>query len=105
MQEAAKLGIRATDEDVRQYLHTGPTGEVLFPNGKVHRQRAVPGSDCARALTCRSRTLKKASRRDIIVRRLQALITAGVTVSDQEVREAYRKQNLKIKFDYAVHLV
>ena len=22
------------DDDVRQYLHTGPTGEVLFPNGK-----------------------------------------------------------------------
>ena len=39
---------------------------------------------------------------DIIVRRLQALITGGVTVSDQEVRDAYRKQNIKIKFDYAV---
>ncbi len=32
--EADKLGIRATDDDVRQYLHTGPAGEVLFPNGK-----------------------------------------------------------------------
>jgi peptidyl-prolyl cis-trans isomerase D len=39
---------------------------------------------------------------DIIVRRLEALITAGVTVGDQEVRETYRKQNIKIKFDYAV---
>ena len=39
---------------------------------------------------------------DIIVRRLQALITAGVTVSDQEVRDTYRKQSVKIKFDYAV---
>ena len=36
------------------------------------------------------------------MRRLQTLITAGVTVSDQEVRDAYRKQNIKIKFDYAV---
>jgi peptidyl-prolyl cis-trans isomerase D len=33
---------------------------------------------------------------------LQALISAGVTVGDQEVRDAYRKQNIKIKFDYAV---
>ena len=39
---------------------------------------------------------------DLIVRRLQSLITAGVTVSDQEVRDLYRKQNIKIKFDYAV---
>ena len=30
------------------------------------------------------------------------MITAGVTVSTQEVRDAYRKQNIKIKFDYAV---
>ena len=41
-------------------------------------------------------------RRDIILRRLQALVTAGVSVSDQEVRETYRKANIKIKFDYAV---
>ena len=26
LQEANKLGIRATEEDVSQYLHTGPTG-------------------------------------------------------------------------------
>jgi peptidyl-prolyl cis-trans isomerase D len=31
-----------------------------------------------------------------------ALITSGVTVGDQEVRDTYRKQNIKIKFDYAV---
>jgi peptidyl-prolyl cis-trans isomerase D len=30
------------------------------------------------------------------------LITGGVTVSDQEVRDTYRKENIKIKFDYAV---
>jgi peptidyl-prolyl cis-trans isomerase D len=34
--------------------------------------------------------------------RLQALITGGVTVSDQAVREAYRVQGTKVKFDYAV---
>jgi peptidyl-prolyl cis-trans isomerase D len=39
---------------------------------------------------------------EITIRRLQALITGGVTVSDQEVRDTYRKANIKIKFDYAV---
>ena len=42
------------------------------------------------------------SRTNITIRRLQALITGGVTVSDQEVRDTYRKANIKIKFDYAV---
>src|ERR1039457_5789041 len=41
-------------------------------------------------------------RQDIIIQRLQSLITAGVTVGDQEVRDDYRKCNIKIKFDYAV---
>jgi peptidyl-prolyl cis-trans isomerase D len=45
---------------------------------------------------------ERRSSTDIVVRRLQALITAGVTVGDQEVRDTYRKQNIKIKFDYAV---
>ena len=36
------------------------------------------------------------------MRRLESLITAGVTVGDKEVRDLYRKNNLKIKFDYAV---
>ena len=39
---------------------------------------------------------------EITIRRLQALITGGVTVSDKEVRDTYRKANIKIKFDYAV---
>ncbi len=46
--------------------------------------------------------MKTALKHDISLRRLQALITAGVTVSDQEVRDGYRKENIKIKFDYAV---
>ena len=32
--EAEKLGIRATDDDVSQFLHQGQFGEFLFPNGK-----------------------------------------------------------------------
>ncbi len=34
LEEAHRLGIHATDDDVRQYLRTGPTGEVLYPDGK-----------------------------------------------------------------------
>ena len=39
---------------------------------------------------------------DMELNRLQALITGGVTVSDAAVREAYRVQGTKVKFDYAV---
>jgi peptidyl-prolyl cis-trans isomerase D len=99
--EADKLGIRATDDDVRQYLRTGPSGQVLFPNGQFI------GSDTyARLIADRFnisvKDFEEQVKQDIIVRRLQALITSGVTVGDQEIRDTYRKGNIKIKFDYAV---
>jgi peptidyl-prolyl cis-trans isomerase D len=39
---------------------------------------------------------------DMERRRLQALITGGVTVADSAVRDAYRVQGTKVKFDYAL---
>jgi len=100
-QEADKLGIRATDDDVSQFLKTGPTGEVLFPGGKFIGKEQYQAL-IAQRLNMSITDFEESVKTDIVVRRLQALITAGVTVSDQEVREAYRKQSTKIKFDYAV---
>ena len=101
LQEAHKLGVYATDDDVRQYLRTGPTGQVLFPDGKYIGDQAYRQLIDDR-LHISYVEFESQIKDEITVRRLQALITAGVTVSDQEVREIYRKENIKIKFDYAV---
>ena len=99
--EAEKLGIRVNNQDVRNYLQTGPSGQILFPGGKfigaeryaalIQSQFEIPVSE-----------FEENVKQDIAIRRLEALITAGVTVSDKEVRETYRRANTKIKFDYAV---
>jgi len=34
LDEAKTLGIRATDDDVAQFLHKGELGQLLFPNGQ-----------------------------------------------------------------------
>jgi peptidyl-prolyl cis-trans isomerase D len=99
--EAEKLGIHAGSDDVRQYLHAGSAGQVLFPNGKFI------GEDNYAHLIADRFNLSVAEfeediKTQIVVQRLQSLITAGVTVGDAEVRDAYRKQNIKVKFDYAV---
>ena len=101
LDEAETLGIRATEEDVRQYLQTGAAGQVLFPGGKYI------GDDQYAALVANRFNLSVTEfeddvKHDIVIRRLQALITSGVTVGDQEVRDDYRKSAIKIKFDYAV---
>jgi peptidyl-prolyl cis-trans isomerase D len=99
--EADKLGIHATNDDVLRYLHTGSAGQVLFPNGQFI------GTDRYASLIESRFDISVAEfeenvRQDITLRRLQSLITAGVTVSDKEVSDVYRKNATKIKFDYAV---
>jgi peptidyl-prolyl cis-trans isomerase D len=101
LQEAHRLDIYATDNDVRQYLRTGPTGEVLYPDGKFigdAAYRQLIDDRLHESITDFEDSIKD----DIAIRRLQALVTGGVTVSDAEVRVTYLKQNNKIKFDYAV---
>ncbi|HZP03976.1 MAG TPA: peptidylprolyl isomerase [Terracidiphilus sp.] len=101
LQEAQKLGIHATEQDVRQFLQTGPTGQVLFPNGKFIGEEAYANLISER-LNMSVGQFEDNVKNEIAIRRLQSLITAGVTVGDNEVRDSYRKQNIKIKFDYAV---
>ncbi|HEY1767185.1 MAG TPA: peptidylprolyl isomerase [Terracidiphilus sp.] len=101
LQAARKLGIHASSEDVRQFLQTGPTGQVLFPDGKFIGDAAYANLISER-LNMSVNQFEENVKNEIVIRRLQSLITAGVTVGDKEVRDSYRKQNLKIKFDYAV---
>jgi peptidyl-prolyl cis-trans isomerase D len=101
LDEAEKLGIRVTDADVRQYLQTGPPGQVLFPNGKFIGQDKYAALIQSR-FDITVADFEDSVKHDIAMRRLQSLITAGVTVSDKEVRDLYLKNNVKIKFDYAV---
>ena len=100
--EAAKqLDIRATDDDVRNYLRNGPTGQVLFPDGKFIGEDAYAQLISDR-LNESVKDFEQGIKDNIAIQRLQALITAPVTVSDQEVRQSYIEQSVKIKFDYAV---
>jgi peptidyl-prolyl cis-trans isomerase D len=99
--EAEKLGVQATEADVAHLLHTGQIGQVLFPNGQYI------GDDRYAAIIATQRNesvadFEKEVKQDILIGRLRALITAGVTVGDQEARDSYRKENIKIKFEYAV---
>ena len=101
LQEANRLGVNVTDEDLRAFLHTGTWGQVLFPNGKYI------GDDQYASLVSQNfgisrETFEKELKKELQENRLRSFVTAGVTVSDQQVRDSYRLQATKIKFDYAV---
>lgn len=100
LSEADRLGLRATDDDLRDYLHQGQLGEMLFPGGSFIGQDAYEDFASRNGFTVPQ--LEEAIKDEIRIKKLQALIVGGATVTDAEVREQFQKQNTKVKFDYAV---
>jgi len=102
-QEADRLHLGVSDEDLRNFLRTGPFAPYLFPNGQyigddgyINFINQMIDPQLSRA------EFEKQLKQDLELQRLQALITGAVTVPDNAVREAYRTQGTKVKFDYAV---
>ena len=99
--EADKLGVTATEDDISHFLHQGQFGEFLFPKGQFIGQERY-ADFVARQFNMSVAQFEDEVKDEIVIHRLESLITGGVTVGDQEVKDAYLKNNIKIKFDYAV---
>ncbi len=99
--EAKKLGITATNQDVRNFLHSGEWGMLFFPGGKFVGQQQYT-QFVAGQFGITTQKFEKEIKQQIIEDRLRSLITGGVTVSDSDVRSSYIAQATKIKFKYAV---
>ncbi len=100
LQEADRLGIQVDSKDVQKFLQSGPYAQILFPDGKFIGNDAYANLLAQHEMSVAD--FEDSIKTGIVIQRLQGMITAGVSVSPQEVRESYRKQNIKIKFDYAV---
>ena len=99
--EADRLHLQVSDEDLLRELQTGPFAQYLFPGGKYIGDDQYMNFVQSAFQTNRS-DFESQVKSDMELNRLQALITGGVTVSDAAVREAYRVNGTKVKFDYAV---
>jgi peptidyl-prolyl cis-trans isomerase D len=101
--EADRMNLQVSDEDLRRELQTGPFAQYLFPNGNyigddayINFVSQAFGNQLSRA------EFESQVKSDMELNRLQALITGGVTVSDNAVRDAYKANGTKVKFDYVV---
>jgi peptidyl-prolyl cis-trans isomerase D len=99
--EAERLGVTASNSDVRKFLHSGEWGQLLFPDGRFVGE-AQYAQFIAQNFDITPERFETEVRQEIAQNRLRDLITAGVTVSPKEVRDSYRTQATKIKFQYAV---
>lgn len=95
--EAAHLGLKATDDDVRDFLRQIPE---LFSGGNFASQDVYEDFAQRRGYTIPQ--LEQVVREEILVNKLRALVTAGASVTNAEVHQQFEKDNTKVKFDYAV---
>lgn len=96
VQEAKRLGLTVSDNEVadelRKQLRDPATGKVDNARYK-DRMKDSPGG---------LQQFEEGVRDDLAVRKLRAMITAGVSVSDQEVLDDYRRKNTSFELSYVL---
>jgi peptidyl-prolyl cis-trans isomerase D len=98
--EAERLGLRATNEDVLDELQHGRYAPTFFPGGKFVGEQQYQSILQANDLGVPQ--FEQNVKNEILVEKLQGLITGSVLVSDAEVHQEFEKRNTKVRFDYAV---
>jgi peptidyl-prolyl cis-trans isomerase D len=98
--EAQHLGLRATDEDVRDELQHGRYAETFFPEGNFIGEASYEELLQQHDLTVP--LFERGVKEEILIDKLRSLIAGSASVTDSEVRQKFEKENTKVKFDYAV---
>jgi peptidyl-prolyl cis-trans isomerase D len=98
--EAQRLGLRATDDDLRDELQHGRYATVFFPEGNFVGQAAYEERLQQANLTITQ--FEKSVKDDILLEKLRNLVAGSALVTDAEIHEKFVKDNTKVKFDYAV---
>jgi peptidyl-prolyl cis-trans isomerase D len=98
--EAQHMGLKATPQEVKDELQHGRYAPYFFPEGNFIGETEYVNKLQGANLT--PATFEDSVGKDIVLSKLQALITGSASVSDAAIREEFTKQNTKVKFEYAV---
>ncbi|MGZ4888942.1 MAG: peptidyl-prolyl cis-trans isomerase, partial [Candidatus Angelobacter sp.] len=98
--ESERMGLKVSDQEFRDELQFGPYKQAFFPGGKW-----VGAEKYKEMLTQGGTTVENFERDvrlDLLQRKLVNVIGASATATDAEVEQAYKEQNTKVKFQYAI---
>jgi len=98
--EAQHLGLKATPQEVKDDLQHGRYAGIFFPGGNFIGEAEYKGMLQQHNLT--PAMFEEGVSKEILISKLQALITGSASVSDEAIRKEFIKQNTKVKFEYAV---
>jgi peptidyl-prolyl cis-trans isomerase D len=98
--EAHRMGLRVSDDELRDELQHGQLGTMLFPDGKFVGQEEYENFVQRNDMTVPQ--FEGLEKDFILVRKLRALVSSSAFVGDTEVRDEFNRRNTKVKFEYAV---
>jgi peptidyl-prolyl cis-trans isomerase D len=98
--ESERMGLRVSDQEFRDELQYGPYKQAFFPGGKwigaeKYKEMLTQGGTTVE-------NFERDVRLDLMQRKLVNVIGAGATATESEVEQAYKDQNTKVKFEYAI---
>jgi peptidyl-prolyl cis-trans isomerase D len=98
--ESERMGLNVSDQEFRDELQYGPYKQYFFPGGKwvgaeKYKEMLTQGGGTVE-------NFERDVRLDLLQRKLVNVIGASATATDAEVEQAYKDQNTKVKFQYAV---
>jgi peptidyl-prolyl cis-trans isomerase D len=100
LSEASRMGLRVTPAEVKDELQHGRYAATFFPGGNFIGQAEY--EDMLQRADLTPVKFEQEVGRDILLTKLQALISGSTSVSDAQIHDQFIKENSKVKFDYAV---
>ncbi len=100
LNQAQSMGLQATPQEVKDELQHGHYASVFFPGGTFIGEAEYQGMLQQHNLT--PAMFEENVRKEILIDKLRAMITNTAAVSDAAIKQEFTKENMKVKFDYAV---
>lgn len=98
--ESERMGLKVSDQEFRDELQYGVYKQAFFPGGKwigadKYKQMLLQGGTTVE-------NFERDVRLDLLQRKLFVVIGANAEVADSDIEKAYKDQNTKVKFQYAI---
>jgi peptidyl-prolyl cis-trans isomerase D len=97
---AKRMGLKVTDEELRDEMQNGQLKQYLFPNGQWIGQDKYEELLKDNGTTVEE--FEKSTREGMLTRKFFSAVSASAAVTPAEIEQAYKEKNLKVKFQYAV---
>ncbi len=100
LSEANRVGLRVSQDEIKDELQHGRYAATLFPGGNFIGQAEY--EDMLQRYDLTPAKFEESVGNDILLTKLQALVNGSAGIGDAEIHDEFVKQNTKVKFTYAV---